>query len=579
MKKLRKILTALIASLLLQTASLAAPLWNIQDGIRLFNAQKYEEALEFFEGYVQNTPNDTDGHYYLGLVYKALGDFNLSTYHLQKSYELSKNLEKINIAPKDRKNGDSAEEDYFDIASSYFDSGDFTKALQYTDLILNLNQNSTDALVLKAKIYFIQENLNLSKVYFQKALLIDNGLINSDLARKLGVNAIPNYDFDYYNTKGLEYYYSGNPKTAIDYFNKAIKLDPSSVTAQNNLALAYLKTGDFDSAKEALNKAIKIDKNFNLSYINLAKLEAQLNKIKNKSSESKKVEDYLLKAIKVNPNSKFAYLELGNYYLENKDFSKAAQSFGDAVLIDDKFYEAYLGLAVASVEDGNLSDGIKAARKASSLAGDGVKNADLLYYLARICVLDGNFEEAKNYLLQAVSKSQNPNYYFELGKIYYRENDLASSRNAFTKAMELDLEFKYESEIYNYLGLIEFRNMDAKKAVYMFKKATELDNTRAMYHYNLAQAYKNLNEKTASAKELQEVDSIKPKTAQDYLDFSTIYYDKKNNGMALKMLEEGVLKFPDSRALWEAKLRFYRIIKDVAGENSTKAQIKARFKK
>ena len=469
------------------------------------------------------------------------------------------------------------------MANMYYDSGNYIKALQYTDLILNVNPNNINGLILKTKIYYNQNNQNQARVYFKKALMLDNSLLTSVWAKNLGVTAIPKYDFDYYNTKGLEYYYSGDSKGALNYFNKAIEINPKNAQVYNNIALCYLQLNDFDNAKTALNKALRVDKNFNLTYLNLAKYEALKNNALKKPGKqtdtNKQREKYLKEALKVNPNSKYAYLELGNYYLENKDYALANSNFKNAVLIDGNFYEALMGLGISYVEEGNLSDGIKALRKASTASGAAVKNPDMLYYLAKICVANANFNEAKKYLTDAIKQGENHNYYFELGKIYYSENDYSSAQNAFKKAMELDLDFELEADIYNYLGLIEYKNFDTEQAIYMFKKAIELDPKRAMYLYNLAQAYRSLGDKNAYSKEINAIANLKPRTVQDFLDFSTIYYDKKNTPVAIKVLNDGISKYPDERSLYEAKLKLFRATKDTKGIKDTEAEIRSRFRK
>lgn len=581
-RNIRKRFLIVCLALLIQTQGFSSPLWNIETGVNLINNQKYAEAAKFFEGYVKSSPNDSDGHYYLGLCYKNLNKMDKSAYHLQKSYELSKNLERISVSPKYTAES-GAEDDYLDMANMYYDSGNYIKALQYTDLILNVNPNNLNGLILKTKIYYNQNNKNQAAVYFKRALMLDNTLLTSIWAKNLEITTIPKYDFDYYNTKGLEYYYSGDSNGAITYFTKAVELNPKSAQAFNNLALCHLQLNDFDSAKTALNKALRADKNFNLTYINLAKYEAlkdnALKKPGKATEVNKQREKYLQQALKVNPNSKYAYLELGNFYLENKDFTNANINFKNAVLIDGNYYEALMGLGISYVEEGNLTEGIKALRKASTATQNGGKNPDMLYYLAKICVANTNLKEAKGYLQDAIKQSENPNYYFELGKVYYSENDFSSAQNAFKKAMELDLDFELEADLYNYFGLIEYKNFDTDQAIYMFKKAVELEPKRAMYLYNLAQAYRSLGDKNAYSKEINAIANLKPRTVQDFLDFSTIYYDKKNTPVAIKVLNDGIEKFPDERSLYEAKLKLFRATKDAKGIKDTEADIRAKFRK
>lgn len=574
--KIKVLILLLALTLNIQGQSFASPNWNIQNGINLVNMKKYEEAAKFFEGYLKSNPNDSDGHYYLGICYKNLNQMQKSSNHLQKSYELSKNLEKINVAPISGYDS-STEDDYLDMANMYFDSANYKKALQYADLMLGINPNSVNGFIMKTKIYSKVNNANQAKIYFKKALMLDNTLIDSIWAKNLNVTQVPKYNYDFYNIKGLEYYYSGDAKQAANYFIKAIELEPKSPILYNNLALCYMKMNDYSNAKKSLNKASWIDKNFSLTYINLAKLEGLKNNTGKKPAMNNKQEKYLQKAVKSNPNSKYAYLELGNYYLENKKYDLANKNFKNAILIDGNFYEALMGLGISYVEEGNLSDGIKALRQASHILKGSNRNPDMLYYLAKICVANANFAEGKNYLLDAIKQNENHNYYFELGKIYYNENDYASAENAFKKAMELDLGFELEADIYNYLGLIEYKNFDTEKAIYMFKQASSLDPSRAMYLYNLAQAYKSLGDKNSYTKEISTMEGLKPKTVQDYIDFSTIYYDKQQTSFAIKILNQGIEKFPEERSLYEAKLKLFKATKDIKGIKDTELEIKNKF--
>ncbi len=108
---------------------------------------KLQNSLKVIQ---KSNPNDSDGHYYLGVCYKNLNKMQKSAEHLQKSYELSKNIEKINVAPSYTYD-DSTEDDYLDMANMYFDAGNYNKALQYAGFMLNVNPNSTNGLFIKDK--------------------------------------------------------------------------------------------------------------------------------------------------------------------------------------------------------------------------------------------------------------------------------------------------------------------------------------------------------------------------------------------------------------------------------------------
>ena len=65
---------------------------------------------------------------------------------------------------------------------------------------------------------------------------------------------------------GSAYYRKGDHDRAIEYYQKALKIDlkklgpehPNVAIRYNNLGLAYGRKGDFDSAIECYQKALKI---------------------------------------------------------------------------------------------------------------------------------------------------------------------------------------------------------------------------------------------------------------------------------------------------------------------------------
>ena len=61
-----------------------------------------------------------------------------------------------------------------------------------------------------------------------------------------------------------------------------------------------------------------------------------------------------------------------------------------------------------------------------------------------------------------------------------------------------------------------------------------------------------------------------PKTAQDYIDLSTIYYDRGQSDVARTLLDEGIRKMPEQKALYTAKLKLLKSLGDTEGEKKLK---------
>lgn len=113
-------------------------------------------------------------------------------------------------------------------------------------------------------------------------------------------------------------------KVAIEYYKKAIKINPNLIIARINLAVAY----------NILNKVTKAKKEY-LKILEIAPFEAKAhNNISNIYKSEKNVEKvifHLEKAIEYNPKYAEAYLNLGNYYdVVLNQFDKAIPLYNKA---------------------------------------------------------------------------------------------------------------------------------------------------------------------------------------------------------------------------------------------------------
>ena len=542
---------------------------ELTDGIKLLNANKLNKACEFFKNYTDNHPNDPDGHYWLGYCYKRTGQNELGNYHLQKSFELSQTIEDIDIVePAGFKNQD----DYLDIALMYLENGEFDKAHTYCDMTIKLNPENAQAYIMRSKIYLAQGDKDSARTAAIRAVQYDNSLLDSDTAREFDIVEIPPFDFEYYNSKGVEYFYRGEIENAINCFKKSLDMNFKNVVALNNLARAYIKLQNYDEAKSTLKKARVFSPKYFETYLNLAhiaKLESQRADISNFARKKylKERQKYLNIAIKNNPNDKRAYLEMGNYYLEQKDFKEAIKNFETALIYDDEYYEAYLGLAIAYLKSDNLQKALLALRNAGALNS---RSDEISYYLAKMCILDNKFDEAKNYLEDALSKAENPEYYLEMGKIEYYKNDYKSARENFIKACSLDVRLKNMAQLHNYLGLCYYHMKDLKKALINLQKANELEDNNVIYMYNLSLVYKTTRQNDLYEKIYNKIMNFKPQSVRDYIDLSTIYYDRGQSDIAKTILNEGIRKMPEKRALYSAKLKLLKSL----GESEEEKKLK-----
>jgi len=75
--------------------------------------------------------------------------------------------------------------------------------------------------------------------------------------------------FSDYINQSVSYINSNQPEKAIEPLQKAIKIEPKSAVAYNNLGVAYNLIKRYDDGIAACRKAVELDPNFQLAKNNL----------------------------------------------------------------------------------------------------------------------------------------------------------------------------------------------------------------------------------------------------------------------------------------------------------------------
>jgi superkiller protein 3 len=75
-----------------------------------------------------------------------------------------------------------------------------------------------------------------------------------------------------YRDQGYEAQRLGNLDMALNYYQKAIELDPYYAVAYNDIGVVLEAQGSIDKAKESYTRAISLDSNYLSAYYNLAAL-------------------------------------------------------------------------------------------------------------------------------------------------------------------------------------------------------------------------------------------------------------------------------------------------------------------
>ena len=522
----------------------ASLLWNIQDAKDFIKKNDFINAKDFLLHYTLNNPNDEDGFWYLGKVCLELSDKQSATKYFKKSYEIRSS--KVSVEKMTFKNENENLEDYFDMAAMYFETGNISEASFYADMMLKIDSKSSSALFIKAKIAYLEGNKENAKDYLIQAIVFNNELLKTNLAKELGITQIPDKTKELYNILALNSYFSGELDKTIENLKGYLKLDKNP-EIYSFLIDCYLKKNDIDSAKNILSEYKKIYSDDN---IKMLLLESKIYGLEN---NNEKELTPIIKAYEINPNNSEVLLELGNYYLENEDYKNAKKYFEILLNVNDSLYEAYFGYIYSLIETGELKKAINLIRKASSINS---KSSEIQFLLSKICSKEANFNDAFEYIIDALKKEKNSKYYLEKAKIqYYLRNYNESLESLNSVNGTLSLSDKQEMERYfikNYLKL-----KDIVKAQEYLSKKNILDKNSLIYKYNLYVLYKLQGDEKKSKVQFAQIKKFKPVSPEDYVNLAEINFELSDINSAIKILDNALKKFPNSYELYSQKMKLY----------------------
>ncbi len=125
--------------------------------------------------------------------------------------------------------------------------------------------------VLLAKAYYFQGRFAQANQEFDRAFHIMQGYadkVQNPSVKRFYLGLITGIHFDWAHV----YEFTGDFSSAIEHYEKALKIDPKDPVLYNNLGLVYLQQKDYAEAKEYFGKAIEADPGFVPAKNNLKQL-------------------------------------------------------------------------------------------------------------------------------------------------------------------------------------------------------------------------------------------------------------------------------------------------------------------
>lgn len=258
---------------------------------------------------------------------------------------------------------------------------------------------------------------------------------------------------------GILAHQSGQLDAAIRWYRVAIKAQPKSADALNNLGIALQSQGQFEEAVACLQKVVFINPQNSVACYNLGNAQKQI------GSLSEAVQNYK-KAISLNPQYQEALTNLGNALKEQEEFDEAIACFSQALTINPNTPITLNDLGAVLKEQGKLDEAIVILQKAIALLPE---FAEAYCNLGLALHKQGNVNEAIASYQTAISiRPEFAEAYFNIGVVLLEQGELQHAVANFGKALSLNSSF---ADAYcNYsIALLELGKPD--QAVANFYKA------------------------------------------------------------------------------------------------------------
>lgn len=458
----------------------------------------YQRSIYYIEKVLELDKNHVDSLFLLKEIYLEQNNLNLAVNSANRIYDIQptcENLaqtlsilnkmddfESIKEIVSTAKN--PCDKVLYELAFAHYKNYDAPKAIELLQDAIKINDKNENALLLLAKIHFDNKDVEQSKKLFERLKQINP---TSEVLNYLGLFKLEKQNFT----------------AAIEYFQKALKLETQNNKAEQtaqyayNLASAYFLNGWLDEAQKYFTQAICLDSNnidyhyslaylyyqqkaydkalFELDFIKSIDQNHNLTNILYAMIIGKQGDLFAAKAqleniIKFSETDDFAYFALSEINKELVQIQAAKENLIKAIELNPKSLEYLTNLAEIELEQKNYDESMTLARKIIEI------NKKYTYgytLIAKINYERANFNEVFEAAQNIINLDSNsPEGYYYNALALYKQGDTNFAIESLKKAISLDLNnsalYVKMSEFYQDLG-------DLKMAYEWAKEASNID--------------------------------------------------------------------------------------------------------
>jgi tetratricopeptide (TPR) repeat protein len=326
------------------------------------------------------------------------------------------------------------------------------------------------------------------------------------------------------------------PMTARVHMEKAIKLNPSDITANLMLADIAFNQRDYSAAAAAYRKASEIAPTRPETFYGLGSTLL-------KQTQYKEAAEALAKAVALGYAGKEVHLDIGSAYEALQDYANAAPAYEKYISLGPAdAWTALQRLGVCRTKLGDYAGAVTALLEAQKAQPNDLK---IRLALAEAYEKAGQLEDAE--AVYAAMAGLNPpeavTYYRQAFRIYDAANQYDKAVVPAKKVIEL--EPSNETNHY-YLGLTYFKAQKYEEAIAAFQQGIAVKADFPHAWFQIGSSYINLKKYREAADAYKKYAALAPDDPSGWLSIGVAYMQAKDFESALDPLKKAVALKPDN---------------------------------
>ena len=226
-----------------------------------------------------------------------------------------------------------------------FQSSNLDQAEQISRQVLKIQSNHFDALHLLGVVRGLKNQSDEALEFFRKALKIDpnNSLLNFNIAKAFSE--------------------IGEEEKAVKYHLRTTELNPTHPQAWQNFGKSLFNLRKFNDSLDCFNKALDFYPEYAEAWSSRGCVQTELDQYEDALTSCKK-------AISIQPNYAEAWSNLGNVFSKLNQYEQALVSYDKAISIKPAFADAWTNRGNALIELTRYEQALSSFEKAISIAPD-----------------------------------------------------------------------------------------------------------------------------------------------------------------------------------------------------------------